>query len=45
MVKLVRPGLSSMSPARRKARRKGLWQCRVRGQVNSRKKEDGVQVR
>ena len=30
---------------RRKARRKGLRQCRVRGRVNSKKKGDGVQVR
>ena len=45
-VKLVAPGLSLMSPARRrKARRKGLRQCRVRRRVNSRKKGDGVQVR
>ena len=36
---MVGPGLSLMSPARRrKARRKGL-------RVNSRKKGDGVQVR
>jgi len=45
-LKLVGQGLRSMSPAgRRKARRKGLRQCRVSGRVNSRKKGDGVQVR
>ena len=45
-VKLVGPGLRSMSPARRrKARGKGLRQCTVRGRVNSKKKGDGVQVR
>jgi len=42
-VKLVGPGLSSMSPARRRqARRKGLRQRRVRGRVNNKKKGDGV---
>jgi len=45
-VKLVGPGLSSTSPERRrKARRKKLRQCRVRGRVRSKKKGDGVRVK
>ena len=45
-VKLVGPGLSSTSPERRrKARRKKLRQCRVRGRVMSKKKGDGVRVK
>ena len=44
-VKLVGPGLSSTSPERRKARRKKLRQCRVRGRVRRKKKENGVRVK
>ena len=46
-VKLVGPGLSSTSPERRrKARRKKLRQCRVRGRVRStvRRKEMGYEL-
>ena len=44
-VKLVGPGLSSTSPERRrKASRKKLRQCRMRGRVRSKKKGDGVRV-
>ena len=45
-VKLVGPGFSSTSPERRrKARRKRLRMCRVRGRVRSKKKGDGVRVK